>query len=163
MPSYKYYVVWQGREPGIYDNWNECAVQVNDFPSPNYQGVNTLTDALALWAKGPQEESKSTQLQKQPTNQSLLPLTVPSVATKDAKQGPVQERKVLKKERFSSSSHTYFFEVKETTSGSNYVVIDQRRKVGEEFESSKLRIFEDELLEFNRVLQKMIHAALETK
>lgn len=163
MASYKYYVVWNGREPGIYDNWNECAVQVNDFPSPNYQGVNTLAEALSLWAKGPREEPKSTPLQRPPTNQPLLQRMGPPVTTKDTKQCPVQERKVLKKERFSSSSHTYFFEVKETTSGSNYVIIDQRRKVGEGFESTKLRIFEDELLEFNRVLQKMIHTALEAK
>jgi hypothetical protein len=70
------------------------------------------------------------------------------------------ERKTLRKERFSSGTHTYFLELKETLHGSKYVVIDQRRKVGEEYESAKIRIFEDELLEFQRVLDKLIRTGL---
>ena len=25
----KYYVVWKGITPGVYDNWNECKAQVD--------------------------------------------------------------------------------------------------------------------------------------
>ena len=73
---------------------------------------------------------------------------------------PLIERKVLLKERVSTGTHNYFLEVKEASNGSRYLVIDQRRKVGDAFESTKMRIFEDELLEFQRVLQKMIRATL---
>lgn len=73
---------------------------------------------------------------------------------------PPMERTTLRKERFSSGTHTYFFELKETLHGSKYVVIDQRKKVGDGFESAKVRIFEDELLEFQRVLNKLIRLGL---
>ena len=71
-----------------------------------------------------------------------------------------KERKTLRKERVATGTHNYFIEVKEASNGSRYLVIDQRRKVGDTYESAKMRIFEDELLEFQRILQKMIVAAL---
>ncbi len=70
------------------------------------------------------------------------------------------ERRLLHKERMFTTTHHYFWEVKEASNGSKYLVIDQRRKVGDTYESAKMRIFEDELLEFQRVLQKMIRIAL---
>lgn len=29
----KYYVVWKGNSPGVYNNWTDCYKQVNGFPS----------------------------------------------------------------------------------------------------------------------------------
>ncbi|OQY28021.1 MAG: hypothetical protein B6244_08760 [Candidatus Cloacimonetes bacterium 4572_55] len=72
----------------------------------------------------------------------------------------LEERKLLLKERYFNSSHKYFFEVKEAKNGSKYIVIDQRRKVEGKFVGAKMRIFEDEMLEFERVLHKLIHFAL---
>jgi hypothetical protein len=72
----------------------------------------------------------------------------------------LEKRKLLLKERYFTTSHNYFFEVKEAKNGSKYLVIDQRKKVGDEFVSAKLRIFEDEMLEFERVLHRLIHFAL---
>lgn len=74
---------------------------------------------------------------------------------------PPMERKTLHKERYFSSTHHYFFEVKEASNGTKYIVIDQKRKVGDAYVGAKLRIFEDELLEFQRVLQKMVRLALD--
>ena len=71
-----------------------------------------------------------------------------------------EERKLLLKERYFTSSHHYFFEVKEAKNGSKYIIISQRKKVGDEFVGVKIRIFEDELLEFERVLHKLIQFAL---
>ena len=69
--------------------------------------------------------------------------------------------KELCKDRVSTTTHNYFFEVKEASNGSRYVVIDQIRKQGDrKGEKAKIRIFQDELLEFQRVLQKMIRFAL---
>lgn len=70
------------------------------------------------------------------------------------------EREMLHKERASTGTHTYFLEVRVAKSGSKYLAIDQRRKVGDTYESVKMRIFEDEMLEFQRILQKMIRLAL---
>ncbi len=69
-------------------------------------------------------------------------------------------RKTLFKDRYFSGTHNYFFELKVANNGSKYIVIDQRRKVGDRFEGVKMRIFEDEMLEFQRVLGKMINASI---
>jgi hypothetical protein len=70
------------------------------------------------------------------------------------------ERKMLHKERATTGTHTFFIEVRVAKSGSKYLVIDQRQKVGDTYESVKMRIFEDEMLEFQRILQKVIRLAL---
>jgi len=69
-------------------------------------------------------------------------------------------RPLLCKERYSTTSHHYFFELKEAKNGSKYIVIDQRRKIGNEFVGTKMRLFADEMLEFQRILNKLIHLAV---
>lgn len=41
----KYYVVWQGRVPGIYSDWNSCKNQVDKFAGARYKSFPTLTEA----------------------------------------------------------------------------------------------------------------------
>lgn len=69
-------------------------------------------------------------------------------------------RATLFKERMFSGTHHCFFEVKVANNGSKHIVLEQRRKVGEEFVGTKMRIFEDELLEFQRVLDRMIRLTM---
>ncbi len=70
-----------------------------------------------------------------------------------------QVRPTIFKERYFTTTHNYFFEVKIANNGSKYIVIDQKGKKRDRngnWESVKLRIFEDELLEFQRVFGKMV-------
>ena len=48
-----------------------------------------------------------------------------------------EERKLLFKERYSTGSHHYFFELKEAKTGSKYVIISQRKKVGDKLARTK--------------------------
>ncbi len=41
----KYYVVWVGIKPGIYDNWNDCKAQVSNFPNAKYKSFKTKAEA----------------------------------------------------------------------------------------------------------------------
>ena len=41
----KYYVVWQGRKPGIYSDWNSCKNQVDKFTGARYKSFPTLAEA----------------------------------------------------------------------------------------------------------------------
>jgi len=41
----KYYVVWVGQTPGIYDNWTDCLVQTKGFPNAKYKSFKTLKEA----------------------------------------------------------------------------------------------------------------------
>jgi len=51
----KYYVVWKGRKPGIYDKWEECRKQVEGFAEARYIGVETLEEATAALKGNPQD------------------------------------------------------------------------------------------------------------
>ena len=42
MTKNKYYVVWQGKRPGIYESWPDCKKQVNGFEGARYKGFPTL-------------------------------------------------------------------------------------------------------------------------
>lgn len=41
----KYYVVWQGHNPGIYDSWTECQRQIKNFPDARYKAFTSLAAA----------------------------------------------------------------------------------------------------------------------
>ena len=41
----KYYVVWKGKEPGIYANWNDCKQQVEGFTGAAYKSFTSKDEA----------------------------------------------------------------------------------------------------------------------
>lgn len=45
----KFYVVWEGRAPGVYDSWEECEAQVNGYPGARYKSYSSQTDAVAAF------------------------------------------------------------------------------------------------------------------
>ncbi len=55
----KFYVVWQGAKPGIYETWDECARQVNAFPGAKYKSFESLTEAKSAFATAPQFTRKA--------------------------------------------------------------------------------------------------------
>ncbi|GAA0335077.1 ribonuclease H family protein [Bacillus carboniphilus] len=50
--SKKYYVVWQGRNPGIYTSWDECKEQVNGYQGAKYKSFPTHQEAEAAFKVG---------------------------------------------------------------------------------------------------------------
>ena len=52
MAKNKYYVVWKGLNPGIYDNWAECKMQVDGQESAKYKSFETRDDAVEAFEKG---------------------------------------------------------------------------------------------------------------
>lgn len=47
----KFYVVWQGRVPGIYTNWTDCEAQIKGFQSAQYRSYPTLAEARQAFAQ----------------------------------------------------------------------------------------------------------------
>lgn len=41
----KYYVVWQGKQPGIYTDWEECREQVQGVQGAQYKGFDSMAEA----------------------------------------------------------------------------------------------------------------------
>ena len=44
-----YYVVFEGRVPGIYEEWEDCKYQVHKFSGNCYKGYETRQEAEAKW------------------------------------------------------------------------------------------------------------------
>ena len=51
----KYYVVWSGRTPGIYDNWEDCQEQVKGFEAAKYKSFFSRPEAEEAFQKTPEE------------------------------------------------------------------------------------------------------------
>ena len=48
----KFYVVWQGVNPGIYDNWADCKAQVEGQENAKYKSFETREEAAEALEKG---------------------------------------------------------------------------------------------------------------
>lgn len=49
----KFYVVWKGRNTGIYDNWEDCKNQVLGYEGAQYKSFQSRTEALSSFESGP--------------------------------------------------------------------------------------------------------------
>lgn len=52
MAKNKYYVVWKGLNPGVYDNWTECKMQVEGQDGAKYKSFETREEAAEAFEKG---------------------------------------------------------------------------------------------------------------
>ncbi|MDE6610966.1 MAG: ribonuclease H family protein, partial [Muribaculaceae bacterium] len=52
----RYYVVWAGLEPGVYDSWQECQLQVTGFKGARYKSYPSRDEAVAAYRGDPREE-----------------------------------------------------------------------------------------------------------
>ena len=50
-----YYVVWQGKNPGIYDSWEACEAEVKGAVGAKYKGFATRAEAEKAFAASPEE------------------------------------------------------------------------------------------------------------
>ncbi|NDV64303.1 viroplasmin family protein [Bacteroides sp. 224] len=53
MAKQKYYVVWQGVTPGIYDSWTQCQLQIKGYEGAKYKSFNTKEEAETALASSP--------------------------------------------------------------------------------------------------------------
>ena len=51
----KFYVVWQGHEPGVYKTWAECQSQINGYSGAKYKSFPTLSAAEKAFAEDADE------------------------------------------------------------------------------------------------------------
>ena len=55
MPKNKYYVVWIGKNPGIYNSWDKCRKQVEGVQGVKYKGFPTRELAESAFDDDPQK------------------------------------------------------------------------------------------------------------
>ena len=86
MPKQKYYVVWQGRQPGIFTSWADCEKQVKGFAAAKFKAFDTLQEAETAY------QSKYEAFKGKPASQgkwreaSIRP-TLPSICVDAACNG----------------------------------------------------------------------------
>lgn len=49
---HKWYVVWEGTEPGVCDSWAECEARVKGFPGARYKAFATQEAAVEAFRRG---------------------------------------------------------------------------------------------------------------
>lgn len=54
----KYYVVWQGRQPGVYDDLNDALEQVEDYPNAVFKGFDSASAAAQAFRNGYRSENR---------------------------------------------------------------------------------------------------------
>jgi ribonuclease HI len=59
MANSKFYVVWVGKNPGIYTAWNDCKAQVDGVPGAKYKSYPTKAEAEKAYAQGFQKSFAS--------------------------------------------------------------------------------------------------------
>ncbi len=49
MAKKKYYVVWEGKEPGIYERWQDAQAQIKNWPGARYKAFSSRQEAEAAY------------------------------------------------------------------------------------------------------------------
>ena len=86
----KFYVVWRGREPGLYDNWEDARQQVENFKGASYKSFTSQRDATAAFRNGIDQKADAAALGKFLINAS---------ATAQAQSGEEEERKGIEEKK----------------------------------------------------------------
>lgn len=66
----KYYVVWVGNEPGVYDNWADCEKQIKGVAGARYKSYESRSLAEDAFKVGP--ELAASMVEKQTKGECLL-------------------------------------------------------------------------------------------
>ena len=86
MPKQKFYVVWRGRKPGVYDSWDGCKAQVEGFGEAEYKAYATLEDAEEAFWRGKEGAgaARATAGQDNKISDMPLPAAAPRPYDEDA-------------------------------------------------------------------------------
>jgi ribonuclease HI len=73
MAKGKFYVVWEGKKPGIYDSWGQCKEQIEGYQAAKYKSYSALTEAKKVYSEGWQKhwgKDKKAKVKKTPSKPS---------------------------------------------------------------------------------------------
>lgn len=65
MQANKYYVVWKGYAPGVYDSWEEAEIQVSGYPDASYRAFKSQEAAVEAWREGFDKEGLLQEISKE--------------------------------------------------------------------------------------------------
>jgi ribonuclease HI len=89
MAKQKFYVVWKGHRPGVFDSWPECQRQVAGYPGAEYKSFARREDADKAYAESYAQYrgQSTTTFRKTPAELSDLGVVLDSVSVDAACSG----------------------------------------------------------------------------
>lgn len=84
MKKVKYYVVWEGRAPGVYDSWEECRLQVEGCKAAKYKAFDSYNEAIDAFRGNPSEHIGILQQISRHCNNTNSKQTTQAPKTQDA-------------------------------------------------------------------------------
>lgn len=72
----KWYVVWSGRESGVYDSWEDCKEQIEGYRGAKYKSFATQSEALRAYEDGYEQFKRNNPENKTETRPTLKALSV---------------------------------------------------------------------------------------
>ena len=73
----KFFVVWDGREPGIYTSWDECKRQVHAYPEAKYKSFATEAEAREAFLSPYWDFVGKSAKVNQPTKEQIIEAGLP--------------------------------------------------------------------------------------
>ena len=72
MANKKWYVVWVGANPGIYDNWADAKSQIVGFPKARYKGFTSVAEAQKAFRSSPDKYSTPKKIKTSPMSKTSI-------------------------------------------------------------------------------------------
>nr|WP_320057210.1 ribonuclease H family protein [uncultured Bacteroides sp.] len=98
MAKQKFYVVWDGVTPGIYDSWNDCLLQTKGYESAKYKSFDTREEAEQAFASSPYacigKKSKATTSKSETLPEAIIDNSLAVDAACSGNPGPMEYRGV---------------------------------------------------------------------
>ena len=83
MAKRRYYVVWNGAEPGIYGSWQECEAQIKGVKQALYKSFDSLAEAERAYSSSPYDYIGD-KARKKETPKELPPTVIKNALAVDA-------------------------------------------------------------------------------
>jgi ribonuclease HI len=78
MSKNKFFVVWEGKEPGIYRSWDECKRQIHGFEGAIYKGFATEAEAREAMVSPCWDYIGKNAKAKKPTQEEIAKVGLPN-------------------------------------------------------------------------------------
>ncbi|MBV1873382.1 MAG: ribonuclease H family protein [Gammaproteobacteria bacterium] len=75
----KFYVVWQGRQTGVFNDWNTCKKQVEQFPGARYKSFPNAAEAEAAFKGGQSSVGTKSASTRKNSGQSIKTYTASEI------------------------------------------------------------------------------------
>lgn len=97
MEEEKYYIVWEGVKPGVYNHWDECKAQVIGYPKARYKSYKGISEEEAnrIYLGGPEEPAPKAKVSTTINREGIIPNAIAVDASTRHNPGPMEYRGVV--------------------------------------------------------------------